>query len=868
MQGRLRPGMMTAGIILSLLLLCAEYLLLVDDARSRQQRQLSNWSSLWLENVESRLQAGLDNAALVAANFAASNPRAPLAEHSDILLRQDGLFLSAAVLHRVPDSERQAYEQRQSQRIVVLQNGRRLPSPPHPVYFPVEAYIPDTSDGLAIGLDLGSRNGWLHAIESSGNRQRPVFAAYQAPGAKLNTLNILATIPGRPQLLLLTLDSQRLLAAGQGEASALREQLRLLAWARQNGRDPVLLLDSRPNLPLPAAAPSGSMTRKFGNMGIQFVVYPLAAPATLETQDALSSLVLPTGLGVLLLFFLYRLAQSNTLFRTQLTRQNALLEGNNRVLRSQVEERSRSEQALAKSEARQRAILQASSEAILLINRSGHVSDVNPAAAKLIRQSVASLTDLPIGTLLVELYDHTHSQSFEDMASSYGGLPFEANLVLGDSSQLPVELSLSRVVLPDDVFYVALCRDISARKAHEAALIRLKNSLAEQVDIQRRQLAALLDASPLAMAYIADRRLKQVNHAFLDLFETQEDACLNRTTRRYFESQEQWDRTGRILYNLLNEGKVVKTELRLHSGTGRRFWCRLYGKALNPSLPGLGTIWLYQDFSTERAAQDALRTAKELAEETSRAKTEFLANMSHELRTPMHAILGFAEMGYTRSGQVTPEKVRHYFARIQSSGGRLLSLLNDLLDLAKMEVGRMDYHFEDVDLALSLDEACEELNPLAEARGLTVTHHCEPAPMRASADPVRIGQVLRNLLSNAIKFSPPGSEVEIRMWLEQRRAPSCDQIRFSIRDWGPGIPPSELETIFDKFIQSSSTKTGAGGTGLGLAICREIVRAHAGEIRAENAAEGGAIFSFTIPLMSARDGTLGAENGIQASLGR
>jgi PAS domain S-box-containing protein len=863
---------MTAGVILSLLLLCAQYLFLLDGARYRQERRLSSWSTLWLETIEARLQTGLDNATLIAASFATSgpapNPQLQLAEHRDILLRQDGLFLSAAMLHRVLDPERQAYEQDLSQRIVAPLQGRRQPSPVHPVYYPVEAYLPDAGSDLTMGLDVAPRTGWVRAFESSSNRGRPAFAISPSQAGRPGTLNIIAAIPRRPQFLLLGLDTQRLLTSGPGDASGARQQLRLVAWGRPGGRDPVLLLDSQPHLPLPSSPPSGSMSRQLGDMDIQFVVYPVAATASLGVQETLSALVLPAGLGILLLFFLYRLARSNTLFRNQLTRQNVLLEGNNQVLRSQVEERSRSEQALAQSEARQRAILQASSEAILLINRSGHVIDVNPAAARLIGQSVDSLTHLPIGTLLVELYDHTHSQSFEDMASSYGGLPFEANLVLGDNTQLPVELSLSRVVVPEDVFYVALCRDISARKEHEAALIRLKNSLAEQVDIQRRQLSALLDASPLAMAYIADRRLKQVNRAFLDLFETQEDACLNRTTRRYFESQEQWDRTGRILYNLLNEGKVVKTELRLHSGTGRRFWCRLYGKALNPSLPGLGTIWLYQDFSSERAAQDALRTAKELAEETSRAKTEFLANMSHELRTPMHAILGFAEMGFSRSGQVPPDKIQHYFERIQSSGGRLLSLLNDLLDLAKMEVGRMDYHFEDIDLAHCLDEACEELTPLAEAKTLTLSHRCEPSSLPASADPIRIGQVLRNLLSNAIKFSPPGATIEADIRRESRRDSPRDEVRCTIRDHGPGIPASELESIFDKFTQSSSTKTGAGGTGLGLAICREIVHAHFGEIRAENAADGGAIFSFTIPLTPPRDGHTGAEHGIQASLGR
>ena len=127
-------------------------------------------------------------------------------------------------------------------------------------------------------------------------------------------------------------------------------------------------------------------------------------------------------------------------------------------------------------------------------------------------------------------------------------------------------------------------------------------------------------------------------HAFLDLFDCDESAAINFTTRQFFLSDEQYERTGQLLYKQLNEGQVVTTELQLQTGYGALIWCRLHGKALKPSVPGLGTIWLYQDFSAERASEDALRRAKEIAEESSRTKTEFLANMSHELRTPMHAV--------------------------------------------------------------------------------------------------------------------------------------------------------------------------------------------------------------------------------------
>jgi PAS domain S-box-containing protein len=621
--------------------------------------------------------------------------------------------------------------------------------------------------------------------------------------------------------------------------------MRLIAWAKGSNDQPQLLLDSHPFLAHPASAPSSSLTSRLGGMDIQFCAYPLAEDGLTSSND-LAILGLPAGVALMLLAFMSRLSYRNNLFQKQLTHQNAQLEQNNQMLRQQITERIHSEQARTESEMRQKAILQASSDAIMLIDHGGVITNVNPSAVRLVGQSAHSLEHLPAASLFPELYDNERQHNFELVASRFEGMPFEAQLVRGDSSKLPVELSLSRVVLPDDLFFLVVFRDISIRKEQEAALIRLKNSLAEQVEMQSRQLAALLDACPLAMAYIVDRHLKQVNHAFLELFDCDEPHAINFTTRQFFLSDEQYDRTGRQLYHLLNEGKVITTELQLQTGKGELIWCRLHGKALNPSVPGLGTIWLYQDFSSERAAEDALRAAKELAEESSRSKTEFLANMSHELRTPMHAILGFAEMGQKRALSSGEEKIQQYFQRIMSSGDRLLSLLNDLLDLAKMEVGRMEYKMADEDLARHLREICDELTGMAENNDLHIETDIAPQPLIAHFDSLRIGQVMRNLLSNAIKFSPPSSRILVKAGIVQ--SAGYPVVRVQVADQGSGIPVNELESIFDKFIQSSSTKTGAGGTGLGLAICREIIHAHQGEIFAENIPGGGAEFSFTFPL--------------------
>jgi len=243
-------------------------------------------------------------------------------------------------------------------------------------------------------------------------------------------------------------------------------------------------------------------------------------------------------------------------------------------------------------------------------------------------------------------------------------------------------------------------------------------------------------------------------------------------------------------------------------------------------------------------SQRALMDAKEVAEAANRAKSEFLANMSHELRTPLHGILSFAGFGLKRAATAPPTKVRDYFQQIDQSGRVLLLLLNDLLDLAKWEAGRMPCESRRVDLRELLATAVDEFLSLTAEKHLTIHFSTPDDPIDLLLDPTKIMQVLRNLLSNAVKFSPDGGRIELSLQSD------AQSVVIGVRDHGVGIPEAELETIFDQFVQSSRTKTGAGGTGLGLAICCEIVTAHQGRIWAENRPEGGAALFFTLPLQT------------------
>ena len=243
------------------------------------------------------------------------------------------------------------------------------------------------------------------------------------------------------------------------------------------------------------------------------------------------------------------------------------------------------------------------------------------------------------------------------------------------------------------------------------------------------------------------------------------------------------------------------------------------------------------------------KKAKEEAETANRLKSEFLANMSHELRTPMHGILNYSKFGFDKIHKIDTEKSRHYFRQIRIAGDRLMSLLNNLLDLSRLEAGKEIYKMEPVNLWQVIKDAIVELQPLSKEKSLHIELPDPATQTKVYCDEFKIGQLIRNLLSNAIMYSGEGGAIEIRFREQkiQTEMNSTSAIEVSISDQGIGIPENELETVFDKFTQSSRTNTGAGGTGLGLAISKEIIEAHHGTIWAENNPEGGTKFSFLLP---------------------
>jgi signal transduction histidine kinase len=250
------------------------------------------------------------------------------------------------------------------------------------------------------------------------------------------------------------------------------------------------------------------------------------------------------------------------------------------------------------------------------------------------------------------------------------------------------------------------------------------------------------------------------------------------------------------------------------------------------------------DVDREREASLAReRRARAEAEEANRAKMDFLAVMSHELRTPLNAIAGYAElMEMGIHGPVTPRQ-EEALGKIRRSQRHLLLLINDVLNFAKIEAGRVEVRVVEVAVSELIAGVETLILPQAEARGLRYDRRVPDLPPPVSADPDKAGQVLLNLLSNAVKFTPAGGAVRLECAELQGR------VRLTVHDTGPGIPPERLESIFEPFVQLERGLSAGErqGTGLGLAISRDLARAMGGDVWAESTPGKGSVFTLELP---------------------
>ena len=278
----------------------------------------------------------------------------------------------------------------------------------------------------------------------------------------------------------------------------------------------------------------------------------------------------------------------------------------------------------------------------------------------------------------------------------------------------------------------------------------------------------------------------------------------------------------------------------------------LGGIVVGRNFPGLFSvkeIALLKTFADQAviAIQNA-RLVREIQDKSaqlelaSQHKSQFLANMSHELRTPLNAIIGFSEVLSQKMFGEINDKQAEYLGDILESGQHLLSLINDILDLSKIEAGRMELDAAEFHLPTAIENTLALVRERAQRHGIGLVRAVDERLGMIRGDERKVKQVLLNLLSNALKFTPAGGQIDVR-------ADMCDEVaQISVRDTGVGIAPEHQQVVFEEFRQVGTVSKKVEGTGLGLAISRKFVELHGGKMSVKSAVGSGSTFTFTLPL--------------------
>jgi PAS domain S-box-containing protein len=489
-------------------------------------------------------------------------------------------------------------------------------------------------------------------------------------------------------------------------------------------------------------------------------------------------------------------------------------------------ERRAAEDAVRRSETMLSHLVASSPDAITLTELdSGRYTMVNQAFERTLGWRAAEV----VGRSSVELGIWRRPQDRERLVAelrTHGRVTdMAAEFVTRSGQPVSMRVSGARFTLARREYLVINARDVSA---------------AERARLERE---AILENTTLGIAVTRERRFVMANPAFEQMFGWPPGMLVGEPGQVVWASEEDYAEIGRTVGPALARGEAVEIDRRSRRRDGSSFLARIVGKAIDPSHPAKGgTIWIVEDVTERRQVAEALARARDDAEAASRAKSAFLANTSHELRTPLNGMLGLAQLA--RASDIDEERRRQYLDQIVESALSLAEILSDILDLAKIEAGKMQMHsqpFEPVELLQALRRAYAAL---AQARGLTLT--LEPGEGLAGqvlGDALRVRQILGNYLSNALKFSAQGSVRLLARRLDDTR------VRFEVHDSGPGIEEAVQQRLFEPFTQADeSTTRRFGGTGLGLSICRELAHMMKGEVGVISRPGTGSCFWAELPL--------------------
>ena len=530
------------------------------------------------------------------------------------------------------------------------------------------------------------------------------------------------------------------------------------------------------------------------------------------------------------------------------------------------------QRALRESEAHYRSVVSALNEGVFVCDPQGIVISCNPAAERMVgatSEQWAGQSVVAPGWTLVDAEGHPKDPSELPIAKVMAGHGPQHDVLVHTVSPAgePVvyEINSVPVISPDTgalVSVVTSFADVTRRLRLEADALHHRDELEREVALRTAELqaanAALADAARfnrevtdaipgLVTYWDRDLRCRFANRSYLENFRRTAEQVIGHTRAEIFGQAHEDAVIDRLQVALGGELQVFEFQPDLGQDGGGLYQVH-YVPARGPSGAVQGVYMMAFDISALKHAEaeltrtnEALERSRDEAETANRAKSAFVANMSHEIRTPLNGILGLA---YLLARDPRDALQRERLGKIGDAGQHLLQIINDVLDLSKIEAGKLTLEDADFSLDNLLSTACDMVGERAQAKGLELVVDTDHLPQRLRGDPTRLSQMILNLLSNAVKFTESG-------WVRLKGELLDDldgrvHVRFDVQDTGPGIAPERQAQLFSAFEQGDNTTTRRfGGTGLGLSLTRNLAAAMGGSVGVASTPGEGSTFWFT-----------------------